>query len=477
MNITHSIEQLLGSVVLEIIQNKEFHSNRIKEVQSLILPHFHHHFGRVSVVKSFPTPYALERIDSNIEKCSSFPTLTARIREALDHSGLNEITAETAASQLIRSVFIKYVDNHRLLNKHQPSSTIQNAGIHHLTHFGKPVFAEHIKDVCGESVRDFTRSLRRRKHAIVLVPIYMSVGFPESSFIKICKGMILVREALLPTEWIFEINQECKNTAITPRWEYYLLLYGKPYLTSKVSLEETSICREQVYRSITFLRSITGEYVNTPIFLKTSNIQWIKNRPVVINQNIPWAGSTSFDFGLLRSGKNSEAAQAFRSFNGHILVDPTQNNDFGYWKWAIKQIDILCNSNSAESRVSHLFMAVDALFGLEGKSQTNWQDVPHGLFVHANKVEAKSFKRLLRECYDCRCSMFHEGILPTQRFYNIHFPFMYAVVLETIKWIAIHCKDIDLKEKTRFFEEAKKPDGPKIEAKVLPREYQLPPSI
>jgi hypothetical protein len=206
--------------------------------------------------------------------------------------------------------------------------------------------------------------------------------------------------------------------------------------------------RELVERFVTAIRLVDIGWVAAPLAIEYSNLPWQEPRDYPLNQNLPWAGFFTLTPNAAASVQNYWAALGEPVIAP--LTDASNGSErFRYLVWALQQLGNIAAATNDSSRASHLFIAIEALFGRNKNSRSMWQSIPKQLFNHTSQGYEK-IGEVMSAAYDCRNNLFHDGVMPPRRFYQRHFEYLQRLVIETAKWIVDNRHEPSLASKAGF---------------------------
>lgn len=364
---------------------------------------------------------------------------------------------EQMPERLIRQVILEYLDTTELTPK---SSHFQSDGLWY-ARFDLPVFDDRVLETCQTIAAVYRASFARAKVCTICAPLHGLQVLPSQAALAINPTTSVRHISTIPSEIILRLRSGYRNSAIRSVADYgYCLVHE---FTSALDSHRSTYgngreVNELVRRFVTSLRLIEPGWVAAPLAVEYSNLPWQEPREYPLNQNLPWGG-----FYTLRPTAADAVHKYWTALGDPALArltdDHRATSNFAYLIWALQQLENLATVTSDASRASHLFIAIEALFGKDRNSQAMWKSIPLRLF-HSDSEGHVILGDVMGVAYDCRSDLFHNGVTPPKRFYQRHFDYLTRVVIETAKWILDNRAEPSLATKDGFLAHVRADRGP-----------------
>jgi hypothetical protein len=316
----------------------------------------------------------------------------------------------------------------------------------------EPTFNKAVLESCEAVSGRYEASIDTAKRETIYLPMEGLQVFPAAELIPLMDDTTVIHLSAIPTPVLRRFLRDRRMYAIRGFPAYWVERMVEPVDTHRYTCSSSKQALEALERTVAAFRVAHVGWIAAPLGMVASSLPWNELRTVVANQNLPWPGL--YDF---RTDKDSAMRVAHYLKAIHLgklpslILDQPADANFAYLIWAMKQLRFMAEAANDSTRASHLFIAVDALFGEENNSKGNWMSLPKKLFHHsAHGYE--DIAGVMEVAYDCRCDLVHKGVTPPQRFFQRHFGFMNNLIIATIGWILENQHLPELETKSGFIE-------------------------
>lgn len=434
------LKELFRTLFSKLIENPTAPLATIKKLQSIQIPiilpqNISDLLGsEINISERFePITGSLDRLQEDIKDWKELSEILKVFKEEPKINDLPAGFKEHMPTLIIKQIIQKYLDNFKLADFWGGYGSRTPEGITYWRS-ENPIYNERILTYCEEIIEEYERNFIKEKVCTICISLQRLIVSPPQNLIVINDNTRLVHISQLRTAIIRKILDDCRSYHIRGGVEYFALHEFKSKQDNRLGFGNGLEVNELTRRFLTALRLTVQGWVAIPLVIEYCNLPWLEPRSYCFNQNLPLAGFCNFE-------TLPETINLLKHYHGilndgtlQLTVDSTIEKPFTYLIWAIRQFDHMTESLNDSTRASHLFMAIEALYGEKDNSANSWKDLPIKLF----RQDTKGYEiigKVMGEAYKCRLKLFHEGITPPERFFKYHYSFIYNIIIETIKWI------------------------------------------
>jgi hypothetical protein len=330
----------------------------------------------------------------------------------------------------------------------------------------EPAFDGGILGCCETVCRRLEASWRDQRHCVVYAPIEGLSAFQRLPLL-IRADLDIVPDGMLPLSVLKAERKARRSYALRSGGTLHLRYALPGSVEGRNHSAPPASAAASVQAFLTALRFERRGWLAAPCCIVESNLPWLEVRDRVIDQNLPLGLLYDFDtqVDVVSVGKTFEVLVQRLPSLAHV---PKDGEPYHYLIWALQLLDQRSRTALATAQAANVFMAFDALFGVDRSADSKWVENAKYL-VGRDCWAGRPLHSLIGEAYVVRCALFHEGHPPTSR------GMLLVALLEDLitfaaRWILESIDDTRLTTKTGFHE-ALKEASPK---KYCPRQLGAP---
>ena len=315
-----------------------------------------------------------------------------------------------------------------------------------------PLFDASVLETAATVVAQWESLFATEKMCTIIAPLQGLHLQPETTELPIDDDTALLHISELSLGLVLRLRSEYRSALIRGGDTIYNVVHHyRPAERARLSVGDTTEARELVLRVTAAIRLASPpSWLACPMYMVIANLPWLEPSAEVLNQNLPWGGMSV----LAATAENAEAVRHYIQALGGRDFPPLDHRtstgqDYEYVVWAIKQVAALSTAVDRDIQASHLFMALDSLFGKINNTLGSWQGLTNKLLI-PGEYKARRLAKILEETYAWRNRLFHHGITPPSQFFHHHLDELWRLVLATLRWILDNKQCMDLRTKQAF---------------------------
>lgn len=454
------LKSALRDLFVRLLADPTTSFGTISEVQGIdirvIVPEqFRSLFGIYnSTSRLFPYPHKILQIKETVREWPELKRIANILVQDQRIADLEPALKEEMALSIFEQTVGHYIENFQVRDGF---GTSDMTGTMHYR-LKTPLFNNKVLESCDLLVDAYERAFLETKSCRLYAPLQGLTVFPPKEEIIIDECTQIIHISRLPTKIILKLREDSRSYSIRGDFEYYAIQSYQSRDGFRASIAGRGEARERIQCILTAVRLVSPpSWLACPIVIVESNLPWLEPSSGILNQNLPWAGFCNFkDTPEFRE----DVRRYLRTLSGssfpRLSLEPDAQTPFGYLLWAIKQLEnITITAMNPSSRASHLFMALDGLFGKKGDTASGWINIPLNL-IHSSSKGYKLITPVMKAAYACRNDLFHKGITPPQRFFQYHYVFIHNLIVAAIRWILDKADNNDFATKDGFIKHVKK---------------------
>lgn len=313
-------------------------------------------------------------------------------------------------------------------------------------------FESSIIEHCAEQIEELMQAATAPVVCTLYAPLH---GFHIDDFgvhVDLAEGLSVLLEGEVPVRALIAELRGRHSSYVRNRASHYLRVMFHPTNRDR----NNRACFPEAASAVAaFLAALRLEFrggVASANVTIDFNLPWLSPRYYVMDQNLPIGHLYSFrNIGETRKNVANRFEVLWKQVPS-LARDPTDSEPFQYLIWALSQMDARACATHETERASAILMAFDGLFGVDRHGCEKWEQHAK-LLIRKDCWIRRQLGAYLREAYEVRNALFHEGRPPNERARNVVLPLLEDLIAIAIRWILDNV-DIELfKTKGAFLDQ------------------------